>query len=105
MNTKYPETERNEWAEWLHGTRASATSTAASRRLARTWEALTAAGKVEATPSTPATATPDPTTPLLRETAEFAEALRRIRSGDLVEASAPSTTSATHKLPPHTVYG
>ena len=59
-------------------------------------------GKAPAADSVPVPSTPAPPSPILRATAAFAEALRRIRQGDIAEALAPN---GNHKLPPHIAYG
>ena len=79
----------------------AAGSTPEAKRLEQTWKDLELAGRVS-TETVPQVATPAEDGPVLREAKQFAEALRRVRQGDVGEALAPN---GNHKLPSHIVYG
>ena len=76
----------------------------AMRRLADTWAQLQMAGKVSETTSH--VAAPSEDGPVMRQAKAWAKELRQARVTEAMrQATGGGVGEATHKLPPHVVYG
>lgn len=96
--------EREKWDRFHAAQAAGKADNPALRRLAENWASLLAAGKVSETTSH--VAAPSEDGPVMRKAKAWAAELRQARVTEAMrQATGAGVGEATHKLPPHTVYG